>query len=56
MAFISATRLRVRSYLYLPQFVWHSDKSARQAEGPRVSPRHTDAQCKKCILDYHRVE
>ncbi len=32
MAFISVTRLRVRSLRYLLQFVWHALKSARQAE------------------------
>jgi len=32
MAFISVTRLRVRSPGYLLQFVWESLKSARQAE------------------------
>ncbi len=33
--FISVTRLRVRSFAYLPQFLWHSIKSARQAERAR---------------------
>jgi len=32
MTFISVTRLRVRSFGYLLQFVWESLKSARQAE------------------------
>jgi heme-degrading monooxygenase HmoA len=32
MAFISVTRLRIRSIFYLPQFVWHALKSERQAE------------------------
>ena len=32
MAFISVTRLRVRSFGYLPQFAWQALKSARQAE------------------------
>ncbi len=32
MAFISVTRLRVRSFGYLLQFVWGTLKSARQAE------------------------
>lgn len=32
MAFISVTRLRVRSFRYLLQFVWKSMKTARQAE------------------------
>lgn len=31
MPFISLTRLRVRSWRYMPQFVWHSLKSSRQA-------------------------
>jgi hypothetical protein len=31
MPFISVTRLRIRSFLYLPQFIWHTQKSARQA-------------------------
>jgi hypothetical protein len=29
---ISLTRLRVRSSLYLPQFLWHTFKSVRQVE------------------------
>src|ERR1700738_2578967 len=32
MPFISLTRLRVRSYRYLLQFVWQALKTARQAE------------------------
>jgi hypothetical protein len=32
MAFISITRLRIRSIVYLPRFVWHALKSQRQAE------------------------
>jgi hypothetical protein len=32
MPFVSVTRLRIRSFLYLPQFAWHALKSARQAE------------------------
>ena len=32
MPFISLTRLRVRSYRYLPQFAWQAFKSGRQAE------------------------
>jgi len=32
MPFISLTRLRVRSWRYLPQFVWHSLKAASQAK------------------------
>jgi len=32
MAFISVTRLRVRSFGYLPQFVWEILKAMRQAE------------------------
>jgi hypothetical protein len=32
LAFISITRLRVRSFLYLPQFLWQASKSSRQAE------------------------
>lgn len=31
MPFISLTRLRVRSFIYLPAFLWHTQKSARQA-------------------------
>ncbi|HXM99014.1 MAG TPA: hypothetical protein VN982_11115 [Candidatus Dormibacteraeota bacterium] len=32
MALISVTRLRVRSFIYLPQFLWDTNKSIRQAE------------------------
>jgi hypothetical protein len=32
MVFISITRLRIRSIFYLPQFVWHTLKSRRQAQ------------------------
>jgi hypothetical protein len=32
MALISVTRLRVRSFIYLPQFLWEAFKSMRQAE------------------------
>lgn len=32
MALISVTRLRVRSFIYLPQFLWDTFKSGRQAE------------------------
>jgi hypothetical protein len=32
MAFISVTRLRVRSIFYLPQFFWHTFKSQTQAK------------------------
>lgn len=32
MAFISVTRLRVRSIFYLPQFFWHTFKSQKQAK------------------------
>src|SRR4030095_958746 len=31
-ALISVTRLRVRSVFYLPQFLWHTFKSQRQAK------------------------
>jgi heme-degrading monooxygenase HmoA len=32
MPFISITRLRVRSLLYLPPFLWHAIRSMRQAQ------------------------
>ena len=32
MAFISVTRLRVRSFLYLPEFLWDTAKSVRQVQ------------------------
>jgi heme-degrading monooxygenase HmoA len=32
MALISVTRLRVRSFIYLPQFLWDTFKSLRQVE------------------------
>ena len=32
MALISVTRLRVRSVLYLPEFLWDTAKSARQVQ------------------------
>ncbi len=32
MAFISVTRLRVRSLLYLPEFLWDTAKSVRQVQ------------------------
>jgi heme-degrading monooxygenase HmoA len=32
MGFISVTRLRVRSFVYLPQFFWYTIWSIRQAE------------------------
>ncbi len=32
MALISVTRLRVRSFIYLPQFFWNTFKSIRQVE------------------------
>lgn len=32
MVFISMTRLRVRSYSYMPQFIWYTFKSERQAK------------------------
>jgi hypothetical protein len=32
MALISVTRLRVRSFIYLPQFLWDTFKSVRQVK------------------------
>jgi hypothetical protein len=32
MVFISVTRLRVRSFIYLPQLLWDRFKSVRQAK------------------------
>ena len=32
---ISVTRLRVRSFVYLPEFIWHTFRSASQAEHTR---------------------
>jgi hypothetical protein len=32
MALISVTRLRIRSFIYLPQFLWDTFKSVRQVE------------------------
>jgi hypothetical protein len=32
MVFISVTRLRVRSFIHLPQFFWDTFKSMRQSE------------------------
>jgi heme-degrading monooxygenase HmoA len=32
MAFISVTRLRVRSFLYLPEFLWDTAQSVRQVQ------------------------
>ena len=32
MVFVSATRLRVRSVFFLPQFFWHTFRSQKQAK------------------------
>lgn len=32
MVFISVTRLRVRSWFYIPQFAWHTLRSMQQAQ------------------------
>jgi len=32
MPFVSLTRLRIRSFLYMPAFIWHTQKSVRQAQ------------------------
>ncbi|HKV05680.1 MAG TPA: DUF3291 domain-containing protein [Candidatus Acidoferrales bacterium] len=32
MPLISVTRLRIRSFVYLPQFVWHTFQATRQAQ------------------------
>jgi len=32
MVFISVTRLRVRSWRFVPQFIWHALKTGRQVE------------------------
>ena len=33
MVFVSVTRLRVRSILFFPQFVWYAVRSRSQSEG-----------------------
>jgi heme-degrading monooxygenase HmoA len=33
MVFVSVTRLRIRSILFLPQFVWYAVRSRSQSEG-----------------------
>jgi heme-degrading monooxygenase HmoA len=42
--FVSVTRLRVRSFLYLPQFLWHAARSMRQTEH---SPGFLDGQVQR---------
>jgi hypothetical protein len=54
--FLSVTRLRVRSFVYLPQFLWYALRSARQAEHPpRFSRRQIAHQRKERLLDLDLV-